>query len=54
MVGLILKVLAAVCFALLVFHVHLGTVPLLALGLLLWVVGDLLGGYGPALRVARE
>jgi hypothetical protein len=45
----ILMVLAAVCFFLLVFKVTVGSLPLLPLGLGLWVVAELLYDVGPPL-----
>jgi hypothetical protein len=48
MLRLVLLVLAAVCFAILVFGGSLGHLLLLPLGLLLWVLADLCAGWGPA------
>ena len=53
MIRVILLVLAAICFLLLVFKVAIGTLPLLALGLFLWVLGELLSGVGPGVPVRR-
>lgn len=53
MLSLILRVLAFVCFVVLVLGDTLGSLRLLPLGFALWVLADLLGGYGPALPARR-
>lgn len=51
MISLLLRVIAFLCFLVLVFGQHVGSIRLLYLGFACWVLSELLTGVGPAASV---